>query len=235
MHVFYAPGLNGTSVTLSGEESLHLAKVLRLQPGDRVRLIDGAGGTCEGVVLLAHPKHSEITDIRLLDRQKLRDYYLHIAMAPTKMMERFEWFLEKATEIGIDEITPLLTSRTERTGIKKSRMEKVVQAAMKQSMTAFHPVLNELTPFGSFLKAGPVANGFIAHCIPGSKPHLLEAAGTGTRITVLIGPEGDFTPEEAGMAEAAGYRSVTLGQSRLRTETAGIVVCAQLQAIRRLA
>jgi 16S rRNA (uracil1498-N3)-methyltransferase len=159
---------------------------------------------------------------------------LHIAIAPTKMMERFEWFLEKATEIGIDEITPLITARTERTILKMPRMEKLVQAAMKQSMNAFHPTINEAISLSEFLKQEEPHSKLIAHCIPGEKPLLVNTIRDSLKLTILIGPEGDFTADEVKKSEGAGYQSISLGTSRLRAETAGVVACAQVQAVNQL-
>jgi len=231
MHIFYAPGLIGVQFPLNEEESLHLSRVLRLKLGETVRLLDGVGGLFEGEIQLVHQKNSVIGNIRSIENQTKRPYYLHIAIAPTKMMERFEWFLEKATEIGIDEVTPIITARTERSILKMPRMEKLVQAAMKQSMNAFHPKINAPASFSEFLKKGLTTTGFIAHCIPIEKPLLVNAMGTPEKLVLLIGPEGDFTPDEVQKAEALGYKPVSLGASRLRAETAGVVGCAQVQAI----
>ncbi|HOY49218.1 MAG TPA: RsmE family RNA methyltransferase [Flavobacteriales bacterium] len=230
MHVFYTTTFQGDKAILTEEESLHLSKVLRLKEGASVLLLDGKGGMFEGEVLLVHKKNSAIGNLRRLPVTNSRPYRLHVAIAPTKMMERLEWFLEKATEIGIDEITPLITNRTERDQVKMQRVEKIVLAAMKQSMTATMPVLNEVTTFATFLKKETSGLKLIAHCIPGEKPLLTQKASQADQITILVGPEGDFTAEEVGSALKVGYEAISLGQSRLRAETAGVVVCAQVQA-----
>jgi len=231
MHIFYAPGLTGVQFPLNEEESLHLSRVLRLKLGETVRLLDGTGGMFEGEIELVHQKNSVIGNLRTVDNHFRRPYRLHVAIAPTKMMERFEWFLEKATEIGIDEISPIITSRTERTVVKMPRMEKLVQAAMKQSMNAFHPKINETVTLSEFLKKPRSGDGFIAHCIPGEKPVLVKSIGAENDLTILIGPEGDFMPEEVKKAEAAGFKPISLGNSRLRAETAGVIACAQVQVV----
>jgi 16S rRNA (uracil1498-N3)-methyltransferase len=234
MHIFYAPGLTGNQFPLNEEESLHLSRVLRLKLGETVRLLDGVGGMFEGEIQLVHQKNSVVGNLRPVEIQNQRPYYLHIAIAPTKMMERFEWFLEKATEIGIDEITPIITARTERTILKMPRMEKLVQAAMKQSMNAFHPKINEAVSLSEFLKKELSDSGFIAHCIPEEKSLLVNSLEHSTNLSILIGPEGDFTAEEVKKALTSGYMPVSLGTSRLRAETAGVVACAQVQSVNQL-
>lgn len=230
MHVFYTTAFQGDKAILTEEESLHLSKVLRLKEGSKVLLLDGKGGMFEGEVLIVHQKNTAIGHLRKLPSAAQRPYRLHVAIAPTKMMERLEWFLEKATEIGIDEITPLISKRTERDQVKLQRVEKIVLAAMKQSMNAKMPQLNEATTMSAFLKKDINGATFIAHCIPGDKPLLTKKAIAQTNITVLVGPEGDFTQEEVDAALKAGYEAISLGESRLRAETAGVIVCAQVQA-----
>ena len=235
MHVFYTQAFQSDKAILTEEESLHLSKVLRLKEGEHVLILDGKGNMFEGEILLVHAKNSAIGNLKRLDAGSHRPYRLHVAIAPTKMMERLEWFLEKATEIGIDEITPLISKRTERDQVKMQRVEKIVLAAMKQSMNAHMPVINEVTSFSSFLKKESTGAHFIAHCIPGTKPLLTNLARQHAIITVLVGPEGDFTPEEVDQALQAGYTAISLGESRLRAETAGVIVCAQVQAAWQMA
>lgn len=230
MHVFYTTAFQGDKAILTEEESLHLSKVLRLKEGSKVLLLDGKGGMFEGEVLIVHQKNTAIGHLRKLPAAVQRPYRLHVAIAPTKMMERLEWFLEKATEIGIDEITPLISKRTERDQVKLQRVEKIVLAAMKQSMNAKMPQLNEVTTMSAFLKKDIDGAKFIAHCIPGDKPLLTKKANEQPILTVLVGPEGDFTQEEVDAALKAGYEAISLGESRLRAETAGVIVCAQVQA-----
>jgi 16S rRNA (uracil1498-N3)-methyltransferase len=230
MHIFYTTHISGNSAILGEEESLHLSKVLRLKSGDTVQLIDGIGGYFVGDVAQVHPKHTSIVGLQPLLVKGKRPYRLHVAMAPTKMMERFEWFLEKAVEIGIDEITPIVTKRTERDQVKMVRMEKIVLAAMKQSITPFMPKINEAISFNAFIKSNLSSTKFIAHCEDGNKPYLTQVAGNQDDLLVIIGPEGDFTPDEIEHCISNGYQEISLGESRLRAETAAVVACAQVQS-----
>lgn len=235
MHIFYAAEITDATAVLSEEESLHLSRVLRIQPGALVFLIDGSGATYEGVVAESHAKRSVISNLKIVSEGTSRPYRLHIAIAPTKMMDRFEWFLEKSVEVGIDEITPIITSRSERKVLNTARVAKVVLAAMKQSGNSKFPVLNEPVSFSEFVKPGFATDTFIAHCLPGEKKLTLDkAADSKPSVTVLIGPEGDFTEEEIQKSINAGARPVTLGDSRLRTETAALVACILLQTIWQL-
>ncbi|MEN8116270.1 MAG: RsmE family RNA methyltransferase, partial [Bacteroidota bacterium] len=149
----------------------------------------------------------------------------HIVIAPTKNIDRFEWFLEKCTEIGIDEITPILSEHSERKVIKPGRLEKIVVSAMKQSVKAYLPKLNELTSFNDLVKTSDAPAKFIAHCNGGEKPHLKNNIEPGKNVLILIGPEGDFSPAEVELAKENGFKEISLGTSRLRTETAGVVAC----------
>lgn len=232
MHVFYSTLISGSQAELGEEESLHLSKVLRLREGDLVAVMDGKGGYFEGIIGVVHAKKSVIVELHLLSDLPKRPYHLHIAIAPTKMMERFEWFLEKAIEIGIDRISPLLTRRTERNVLKMSRMEKIVLAAMKQSKTPVFPKIDELMDFETFCRRSDLPDSrFIAHCMPGEKPYLTISSKNQSEICVLIGPEGDFTADEVSLSQSQGFQPVSLGESRLRAETAGIIVCAQIQSL----
>lgn len=230
MHIFYSTGISGNSALLGEEESLHLSKVLRLKSGDIVQVIDGAGGYYEGLIGQVHHKHTSIEELKSLPVKNVRPYKLHIAMAPTKMMDRFEWFLEKAVEIGIDEITPIITKRTERDQVKLARVEKIVLSAMKQSITPRMPKLNEAIVFSSFIKQNLPSSKFIAHCEDSKKQYLTQLASNTSDLLVLIGPEGDFTIEEISASVNAGFQEVSLGESRLRAETAAVIACAQVQA-----
>ena len=229
MHVFLiSPPGDSAIVSLRDEELHHALKVLRCKEGDKAELLDGAGTSCLAEFIRISSREAEL---KIIERNQLYQmpYRLHIAMAPTKMMERFEWFLEKAVEIGVSEITPLITSRTERKVVKMQRMQKITQSALKQSRSAILPKLNNEISFADFVKQTQISNGFIAHCLPGPKAALLKVSG-GSDVTVLIGPEGDFSPEEISLALSSGYLAVSLGESRLRAETAGIVACSQVQS-----
>jgi 16S rRNA (uracil1498-N3)-methyltransferase len=225
MQLFYIPEISGSKVTLDQTESKHAVKVLRLSKGDRIRIVDGKGGFYEAEVLDASLKNCKLSVLSSIQEFGKKDFKLHIAIAPTKNIDRFEWFLEKATEIGIDEITPVISEHSERKVIKPGRLEKILVAAMKQSVKAYLPVLNEITNFNDLVAGSKGKNKFIAHCNEGEKVHLKNEVRESEDVLVLIGPEGDFSPEEAELAKENGFREISLGASRLRTETAGVVAC----------
>ncbi|NOZ45685.1 MAG: 16S rRNA (uracil(1498)-N(3))-methyltransferase [Chlorobi bacterium] len=225
MNIFYTTNIKGKYYQLTEEESKHCIKVLRLSMGDKVQLTDGKGFFYIATIIHDHPKHCKVEIIETIKKHKPRDVYIHIAIAPTKSMERFEWFLEKSTEIGIDEITPIITERSERKTVRHDRMEKVLISAMKQSQKAFLPKLNKLTPFYDFISHNNTATKFIAHCEPREKMQLKNITVVNNEVLVLIGPEGDFSSEEINKALANNFIEVSLSNNRLRTETAGIVAC----------
>jgi len=222
MSLFYAPNIASNNV-LPEEESRHAVKVLRLQVGDKIEVVDGKGGFYKAIITNPHPSHCglEITETRL--EYAKRDYKLHIAIAPTKNIERLEWFIEKATEIGIDEITPIICRFSERKIIKEERLEKIIISAAKQSVKAYFPKLNPLCTFDELMKNHQAGQKFIAHCYDYEKQMLQSAIRKSADILILIGPEGDFSIEEVEKAISLGFTTVSLGESRLRTETAGIV------------
>jgi 16S rRNA (uracil1498-N3)-methyltransferase len=225
MHLFYTPELQGEFYTLCEQESKHCIKVLRLQMGDEVRLSNGKGSLFRATLTNDDPRACEVRITEELKDFGKRHYQLHIAIAPTKNINRYEWFLEKATEIGIDEITPLICSRSERKVVRVDRLEKVITSAVKQSIKAFHPVLHEAQSFKAFLQNDLSAQKYIAYVEEGEHPELSTLYTPGKDVIILIGPEGDFSPEEVKMALEQGYKTVSLGKSRYRTETAGIVAC----------
>ncbi len=232
MHLFYTPDITGDSYELNEEESRHCAKVLRLEQGDRVNLIDGRGGFYVAEIVNPHPKR---TLLKILEHQRefsKRNHYLHIAVAPTKNIDRFEWFLEKATEIGIDEVTPIICERSERKDVKTERLNKIITSAVKQSLKAYHPKLNEPCRFKDFIQK-PGSQKFIAHCIDSEKSALSDRIALHGNYLVLIGPEGDFSPSEVDSALNSGYIPVTLGDSRLRTETAALQACFEINFLNR--
>ena len=224
MALFYVPDLASAHI-LPEEESQHAVKVLRLQVGDAIEVVDGVGGFYKATITNPHPKHCgfKITDT-VLEHGK-RDYKLHIAIAPTKNIERLEWFIEKATEIGIDEITPIVCRYSERKIIKAERLEKIIVSAAKQSVKAYFPTLNPLCTFDELIKKHQASKKFIAHCYEEDKRLLQTECSNSTDVLILIGPEGDFSKEEVQKALSAGFAPVSLGNSRLRTETAGVVAC----------
>mgnify|MGYP000865806427 CR=1 FL=1 len=225
--LFFTPAYLGkeNNYTLPEEESQHAVKVLRMQAGEVIHLINGKGGLFEAEIVNAHPKRCELKIVNALFDFGKRNFYLHIAIAPTKMNERFEWFLEKATEIGVDEITPIICRYSERKEIKLARMQKIVVAAMKQSVKAYMPVINEACSFNQFIEKATASQKCIAHCYQEEKALLQHVYKKGSDVLVLIGPEGDFSAEEVKLAVENGYTPVSLGMSRLRTETAGVVAC----------
>lgn len=224
MYLFYTPDIL-TSHVLSEEESQHCVRVLRYTRGDEILLTDGKGNTYTARITNPHPKHCEFEVLTQEKQQKAHDFYLHIAIAPTKNIERMEWMVEKCTEIGVDEITPLLCRFSERKQIRTDRLEKIVLSAAKQSLTPYLPKLNELTDYDTFVRQATEETKFIAHCYKEEKRELKDEIKRGKSVLVLIGPEGDFSEQEVEEALALGFVPVSLGNSRLRTETAGVVAC----------
>ena len=208
---------------LPQEEAGHCLRVLRMKEGDSLRITDGKGSFYNAVITAAQGKRCMIHIESEERQQPLWKGHLHIALAPTKLMDRNEWFVEKAVEIGVDEITFLKTEHSERDVIKMERIEKIAVSAMKQSQKAALPVLNGMTAFRSFMDTDFKGDKYIAHCEPGSKVLLQDAVVPGHDSLVIIGPEGDFSPAEIEMALKAGFKPVSLGPSRLRTETAALV------------
>jgi 16S rRNA (uracil1498-N3)-methyltransferase len=233
MTIFYSPFILETSV-LSEEESLHCAKVLRMKAGEEVLVVDGKGGLFRAKIIAPHPKH---TAVQIIDHQVEntgRPTTIHIAIAPTKNMDRLEWFAEKVTEIGIDEITPVFCRFSERKNINIDRLEKILVSAMKQSQKAHLPKLNEACPVQQLIKKATERQKFIAHCYEGEKQLLQHLYHKDEPALVLIGPEGDFSQEEVVMAIDNGFQPVSLGESRLRTETAGVVACHTMNLLMSL-
>lgn len=226
MQLFYTPEINTQTDTFvfDKEESRHIVKVLRKTTGDKVYVTNGSGSLFKTEITLA--SDSKCT-VRVVSEEKSEPlpFYLHLAVAPTKMNDRYEWFLEKATEIGISEITPIICDRSERTQVKIDRFEKIVVSAMKQSNQYHLPKLNEAVTFKEFMKMKSNAQKFIAHCEETDKKSLKSELKKGTDVTILIGPEGDFSEKEITLALAGGYIPVSLGETRLRTETAAVVAC----------
>ena len=224
MTLFYVPNL-ATEHVLPEEESLHAVKVLRLQAGDKLVVVDGVGGYYIAKITLPHPKRCAFELIESQFEFGKRDYKLHIAIAPTKNMDRLEWFVEKATEIGIDEITPIICRFSERKMVKAERLEKIIVSAAKQSVKAYFPKLNPQCTFDELIKNHQATQKFIAHCYDSEKRQLKTEIVQAKDMLVLIGPEGDFSKEEVDKAIKNGFLPVSLGESRLRTETAGVVAC----------
>jgi len=219
---FYHPHLDDSTTQLEGDEAMHMVKVLRMQPGDSCELCDGKGRIVRVRLMEVTKSHVGFEQLENVQVKDLR-IPLHIAIAPTKNMDRFEWFLEKATEMGVGRITPIQCAHSERKRLRLDRCQKILVAAMKQSQRSWLPRLDDLTPFPEFIKQKVTGIRLIAHCAEGVKNGRLVP---GDASVVLIGPEGDFSPSELSSALEQGYQALSLGTSRLRTETAGIFVAA---------
>lgn len=233
MHVFYTPDINSGQYVLNEEESNHCIKVLRLQKSAEIFLIDGLGGLYKASIIEANPKKTLLSVNERHPEFGKRNHYLHIAVAPTKNIERTEWFLEKATEIGIDEISFIITDRSERKDVKIDRLNKVITSAIKQSLKAYHPKLNAPLSLKRFLDANGNGQKFIAHCMNDEKITLKDGILLNSKYLILIGPEGDFTEDELIRAKSAGYKGISLGESRLRTETAALQACFEVNFLNR--
>ena len=225
MHLFFAPDIT-RSPELPEEEAAHALRVLRLQTGDEVMLTDGKGMFYRAVISAATAKRCQVSVCEAIPWGKPWQGHIHIAVAPTKNLDRMEWMAEKMTEIGMDELSFLNCRFSERRVIKTERIDKIVLSAVKQSLKALKPVVNEMEDFAQFIRRDFPCQRFIAHCREEERTELREAlALSGSDAVVLIGPEGDFSEEEVQLALAHGFRPVSLGQSRLRTETAALVAC----------
>jgi RNA methyltransferase, RsmE family len=224
MHFFYTPDIRN-NLELPEEEAKHCLKVLRLSQGDEIMLTDGAGYFYKAEISAADHKRCIVSIMDIIHQEPLWNGHLHVAMAPTKNMDRNEWFAEKATEIGFDTLSFLNCRYSERKIIKTDRISKIMIAAMKQSLKARLPQLNEMVSFNDFINQHQGEQKFIAHCNKGDKVLLKDVLQPGKDTLILIGPEGDFSDREVEIAIEKGYRPVSLGESRLRTETAALAAC----------
>ena len=226
MQLFYNPTINDTisSFSFDKEESKHIIKVLRKKDTDILFVTNGLGTLFKTEITLASDTKCtvKIVSIEKLENPK---YHLHLAVAPTKMNDRYEWFLEKATEIGISEITPIICDHSERKQIKTDRFDKIILSAMKQSNHCFLPKLNEPIAYKEFIKIKNEGLQLIAHCEETNKKTLKSILKPNQNVTLLIGPEGDFSEKEIQLALENNFIAVSLGNTRLRTETAAIVAC----------
>ena len=237
MQLFFTTDIRGNLAYFDDTESRHLTQVLRRKEGDKVQFTDGQGQLFLGEIIEVGKRNCVVAIKETTTNFEARPFRLHIAIAPTKNMDRFEWFLEKATEIGIDTVTPITCFNSERRQLRNDRLEKIILAAAKQSLKFWLPVLKELTPFQTFIETQKnyIGHKFIAHCHPETGEHKTKTNGlaskktvrqrykTGENALILIGPEGDFSKEEVLIAQRAGFEPISLGQSRLRTETAALV------------
>lgn len=238
MHLFFTPDIE-TSLELPQEEAAHCLRVLRLTVGENIMLTDGKGSFYDAEISSVTGKHCQVKIKEKRLQEKYWTGHLHLALGPTKNMDRMEWLAEKATEIGLDELSFLNCRFSERKIMKADRIDKILVSAMKQSLKARKPILNEMVDFHDFVrKMGSVeSQKYIAHCYPGEKPllkNVLQKVEDEENIVVLIGPEGDFSEEEVKMAEANGFLSVSLGRSRLRTETAALVAVHMMNLINQI-
>ncbi len=225
MPVFYTSQIDHKQAILGEEESRHIIKVLRMAGGDPLEMVDGKGNYYTGIISVPDPKSCQVRIKNVTEDYLHRDYYLHIAIAPPKSTERFEWFLEKATEIGVDEITPVICARSERNRIRHDRSQKILIAAMKQSGRALLPRLNRESPLSDFLDRSTADIKLIAHCDTCGDQHITAEPHIDQSWIIMIGPEGDFTPGEIEAAKQNAFREINLGEAVYRTETAGIIAC----------
>ncbi len=220
---------------LPESDSSHCVRVLRMRSGDEIEVVDGRGGLHRCILRDAHPKHAFVDVVESKSLPKVWTGNIHIAIAPTKHNDRMEWLVEKLVEMGVDRITPLRCRYSERKDINVERLEKIAVSAMKQSLKAILPQINPMTPYSTFLDASHTGNRFIAYCDPTIPRRLLSREyRPGADTTILIGPEGDFSTEEITRALSDGWVPVSLGDNRLRTETAALVACDTFHIIQSL-
>jgi 16S rRNA (uracil1498-N3)-methyltransferase len=231
MHIFYCPDISENRYQLNESEAKHCCGVLRLSVNDLINLIDGKGNFYTAKIVELSAKRCIVDIVDVKHNYEERNYKLHIAIAPTKSIDRFEWFLEKATEIGIDEITPIICEHSERQVLKIERAEKIIIAAAKQSIKAFLPKINEAVSFKKFISQDFDGKKLIAHCDSGKKTLLQKAISSNENVLILIGPEGDFSPNEIEFARQNNFTEISLGTSRLRTETAGVHACSTVEVV----
>lgn len=237
MSRFYCPDIAQT-LRLTEDESNHCVRVLRIAEGDMIQVVDGKGTCYDCLITLANHKHCAVEIVKAVAEPPHWGHRITLAVAPTKHIDRTEWMVEKCTEIGVDRIIPLSCHNGERKQLKTDRLRKIMVSAMKQSLKSTLPVLDELTPITDFLHDLSEGQRFIAYCDPtlprDERVTLASAYKPGQDVTILIGPEGDFSNQEVDCAKAVGYIPITLGESRLRTETAAVMSCAMVHTIDNL-
>lgn len=231
MHLFYSEVVTGNLHTLPLEESKHCIRVLRLINGDHIHLTDGKGNLYETRIVNDNDKHCVLEIINVKSEFEKRNFTLHMAVAPTKNISRYEWFLEKAAEIGINSIIPLICENSERRNVNYERLNKVLISAMKQSLKAYLPVLHKPVDFKQLILNESKADKYIAYCSTNYRNELKDIGNRGRETLILIGPEGDFSQEEIKFAISNGVKPISLGPSRLRTETAAIVACVTINLL----
>ncbi len=229
MQIFYTVNVSEGKALFSREESMHCLRVLRMRRGESIRFTDGLGNLYEGVIEDDDPTAMTTTVMSVEQDQRRRGYRLHMAISPLKNEDRLEWFIEKAVETGIDEITPLVCSRTEKRRIRRERLQGLILSAMKQSVKCYLPRLNDPATFNDFVDVIREGKKIIACCDPAvERIPITSSFSRGEDVTILIGPEGDFTAEEVARAVKGGFAPVHIGPSRLRTETAGVAACCSV-------
>ncbi len=243
MELFFTNTITGTTATLDEQESTHCLKVLRHKRGDKITFTDGTGKLYTAEISNIQGKICHLNILSSSVSGETRPYYLHIVVAPTKSLDRYEWFLEKAVEFGVDRITPVIGEHSERRIFKRERGERVILSALKQSLKTTLPKLDDTIDLSDFLKSESV-DGFsglklIGHCNPGERSELttiidsLIPAEGKKRVMILIGPEGDFSADEVKMALAKGFRDFTMGESRFRVETAAVAAISAIYFLSR--
>ena len=229
MRLFYCPNIEIETV-LSEEESRHAIKVLRLKKGDKIEVINGKGASFVAQIMNEDAKKCNLKVVSKKTHD-LKEYSLDIIVSPTKNADRIEWFVEKAIEIGVDKITLINASRTERKKVRLDRLEKIAISAMKQSKTYFLPQITEVMSFNDVVEESFDGQRFVAHCIEDEKKHLKSQLNVNGKYQILIGPEGDFTEDEIRLAIQNNFSPITLGENRLRTETAALYACALVNVV----
>ncbi len=230
MQLFFAEDIQSNYYTLDGEESKHCIRVLRMTEGDELWLTDGQGTLCRCHIIDASPKACGLEVVECTVKEP-RPWRLHLAVAPTKNIARMEWLIEKAVEMGIETITPVVCEHSERCVLRQDRMERIVTSAMKQSLKVFRPIVHKATALSALLEQPFEGQRLIAYCDGNHRTRLQEAYTAGGDVQILIGPEGDFSHDEVSAALASGYTAVTLGASRLRTETAAMAAVAYFNLV----
>ena len=230
MNLFYQPRIPEGIFYLDTDESRHCVKVLRKKTGDHIRITDGKGFFYEAVILKTDDRQCSF-EVEQKTEAPARRHAIHMAISPTKNPDRIEWFVEKAVEFGVEKISLMECEHTERTYLKTERLEKVAVSAMKQSLKASLPVIGDISTFSTIVDSSQESGKFIAYVDETNPHHLKDVAIPERSYLILIGPEGDFTPEELGHALRHGFQKVSLGKSRLRTETAGLAACHILNLI----
>ncbi|MFN6947287.1 MAG: 16S rRNA (uracil(1498)-N(3))-methyltransferase [Cytophagaceae bacterium] len=233
MQVFYSSDISGELNTLSEEESKHCINVLRHKKDDVISVTDGKGNLYKAKIEEAHPKRCAFSVLEKTTSLE-KSYSIHIGFSPTKNIDRTEWFLEKCIELGVDKVSFLLCHHSERKHINPERLQRLAISALKQSLNLRLPELSDMSSFQDFIHSFSGENGFIAYVDQENNKHLFNEAPKSSNYTILIGPEGDFSPEEVKMALHKGFKAVSLGKSRLRTETAGVVACHCLNLVNEI-